>query len=418
MPSASHPVRVLTIGWKPDAAATALHAHGAEVTCAAAPGDLAAARAHPAVRRVVPVADPADLESVLAGLDRARLTPSSFDVVCSAGEFEMVTASALGELAGRAVLPLGTAVALRDKYVQKRRVQEAGLPVTDCRVVEGLAAAVGRSDGFPCVVKPLAGAGTMDTHRVDTAAALTELVASPGTAGDGLWLVERFVSGTELHVDGVVRDGRVLGLGVSRYLHNLIEFQTGALVGSFTLDPAGHAGLYAAAHRLTGAVLDALDHRDGVFHLEMFHQADGGLVFSECAGRVGGGKIAAMLDRQFGIDLHDEWARSVLSLPSALADSGPAAGASGGSHGFIHLMAPAGHVRHVPAREELLARPGVVATEVDLVAGQVAREVCATSQRAARAVVRGADAAETEARLRALAAWFATAVTTTSPQPV
>ncbi|MFJ9774023.1 ATP-grasp domain-containing protein [Kitasatospora sp. NPDC101157] len=416
MRNTSHPLRVLIIGWKPDAAVTALHGHGAELTCAVAPGDLAAARAHPGASRVVPVANPTDLESVLSGLAREGLSPASFDVVCTAGEFELVAASALGETAGRAALPLEAALALRDKFVQKQRIQEAGLPVTACRVVEGLAGVAASGDDLPCVIKPLAGAGTMDTHRVETAADLARIRAVLKGSADGLWLVERFVPGTELHVDGVVRDGRVLGFGVSRYLNNLIDFHDGALVGSFTLDPAHHSELYERTGDLVTRAMGALGHRDGVFHLEMFHQADGGLVFSECAGRVGGGKIATALQRQFGIDLHDEWARSVLRLPSALGPERSPGSGSAGSHGWIHLTAPAGRIEHAPGEADLLAQPGVVTAEVDIRVGDVAPgSTAATSLRAARAVVRGSDATEAEARLRSLADWFRAAVVTADP---
>lgn len=58
------------------------------------------------------VSSAGNLESVLSGLARAGIDPAGFEAVFSIHELPLVTAAALAQLAGRPVLPVGSAVAL------------------------------------------------------------------------------------------------------------------------------------------------------------------------------------------------------------------------------------------------------------------------------------------------------------------
>ncbi|MDH6226010.1 hypothetical protein [Streptomyces sp. MJP52] len=388
---------VLLIGWRPDAVA-ALRRLGAEVTCVLAAHELDARGdllddAHTVVAR-----DPCATEPTLAALERHGLSADRFDVVTSQFEYSLVNAAVVG--GPRSPAGIRQALLLRDKELQKRRVRAARLPVADSAQVTRPAdlLALDRPRG---VLKPLdlsTGRGmrtwSSDAERIHIA----ETLADSPTPGP--WLAESWVDGEELHVDGVVRHGEVRFVSVGRYLQNPLAAQRGGLRGSLAEHPERRRGLYDHAREFAGRVMSALDHRDGVFHLEVYEQADGRWVFGECGGRLGGGSLDVLVRLQHGVDLHEEWARAVLALPP-----GPPAVPAATTFGHVFLAAD-GPERGRPADAEIAARDGVrhVASQPPpagpLSSTTPARRFPAT------AVVEGKDTAHADDRVRALATWF------------
>ncbi|MFI5634134.1 acetyl-CoA carboxylase biotin carboxylase subunit family protein [Streptomyces sp. NPDC051664] len=393
---------VLHIGWMSRAVA-ALTRAGADVTCVLTPADLKDARgAHPRMRTVV-VPDQTNVEGILAGLARESLRIGEFDAVCSGLEFCLAAAAVLSDLGRLTTSATRRAIAMRDKAVQKALVRAAGVATADCVTVDTLNEVSRQADRFPVVIKPLNGSGAQSTYRLERPDSLDAHLEAE--AGKGPWLVEDYISGKEFQVDGVVRNGEITLLSVSRYLENLIDIHDGGLVAHIALPPESNPDLYERIRLLAHSSLKALEHHDGVFHLEVFRRGDE-IVFGECCGRVGGGRTDEVVRRSFGIDLHDEWVRVLLGRPSAV--SLPPEHTAGVVHGGMNLHAPHGPVLQAPAHDEVLARPGVVHAELHCVPGWTMPDVTAASHlRAGVVVVSGTDDREVEARMRDLADWYA-----------
>lgn len=400
-PPAGPRVPVLYVGWSNEAA-DALSRNGCDTTFVVAAADAAAAAAHTGSARVVTVPDPERVDDVVAGLLRASIDVRGFERVCTEHEQAMVPAAVIAAAYRRPGVPLHTAIALRDKFVQKRLVRDAGLPVARCWTVDHIEE-IG-AHPFPFVVKPLDGAGTRLTYAVADAASRERAARSIADSGEvGPWLVEEFMPGSELHVDGVVRDGTVRFLAVSRYLCNVIDIQSGGLAGSVVADPGAHPGCYARAHRLTSTALEALGHTDGVFHLEAFENGDA-LAFGECAGRIAGGLTWETVIVKFGVDLYDEWARAVLGLPSGIATRRRPGAAS---YGWVHLNARPGQVESILSSDELLALPGVVKAQVNVRPGDTVPDTTAGSHlRVARVLMTGDTEESVADHLTTFARWF------------
>jgi phosphoribosylaminoimidazole carboxylase (NCAIR synthetase) len=397
-------IPVLHLGWWNDLA-DSLIAHRCDATFVVATADAEAPARHGFTGRVVVVPDPDRLDDVVAGLLRAGIDMREFDCVCSEFETGIVPAAVLAAAYGRTGLPVTTAVALRDKMVQKQLIRDAGIPVADCRTIVDIAGLAGAGMPTPFVVKPLNGSSTNLTYVVHDQESLTfarDTIAASGQHGP--WLLEQFMEGVELHVDGVVRHGTVLFLAASRYLQNVIEIQNGGLVGSVTVDPDTHSRLYSQVHDLTSTSLKAMGHTDGVFHLEAFEHEDR-LAFSECAGRIGGGMVLQTTRAKFGVDLYDEWTRSVLRRPSGIsmdrrADPKP--------HGWVQLTARPGRIVAMPSVEDLRARPDIVAVQPCLGLGDTVPDLGrASNSRVARVVMRGETEEGLAAQMRAFVGWFA-----------
>lgn len=394
---------VLLVGWR-SASARALARYGCHVTCLVGPADAGKAQASGLIARCVTVPAPKDIEDCLSGLARAGLTPADFDRICSGSEFTITCASVLGG-PGKSTISPATAVALRDKFVQKHHVREGRIPVAACYTVDELAQLQLRKD-MPhdgVVVKPLSGAGAMNTFHLRNQVDLTETLAAFGTDQSyGPWLVEDYVPGHEHQVDGVVRGGTITALVVSRYLQNPIEIHFGGLLSTIALAPAEHSKLYNRARLLAAEALTAIGHSDGVFHLEAFDQQDR-LVFGECAGRVSGGMTDQVIKHMFGLDLHDAWARAALGLP---ASPEPVLQRDA-VYGELYLPCPPGELIAAPTSSEILERAGVVTVRLDVAVGQHMPDMTTASNiRAGTALVTGSSETEVEERVLRLAAWF------------
>ncbi|WP_144124521.1 ATP-grasp domain-containing protein [Catellatospora sichuanensis] len=387
---------VLLVGWRPKAIA-ALRRLGAEVTCVFRPGEDDTAASGQRPHRSVRVADPAGVESVLSGLARHDLRPADFDVVCSQQEFTMVTAAVVG--GDRSWMPLPTAMNLRDKQLQKLRIRQAGLRVADCWIVDDIREL--RVPAYPSVLKPLAGAGARDTVVLGSQEAADHARERLlGTRRRGPWLLERFMTGHEHAVDGVVRDGRLRQLSISRYQSNLIRMQDGAHMLYVAQDPAEHPRLYRQGWELAEAAMRALGHTDGVFHMEAFLD-EHGFVFSECGGRICGGKADVMAELKFGIDLHDEWARAVLRLPAGRQRPGRAGSYA---HGWMPL--PPGRLVSAPDPAQISARPGVREAHVWLTPGdRVVDPRTSSGAGLGTVLVEGDTVADVERNFGALVRW-------------
>ncbi|WP_327258829.1 ATP-grasp domain-containing protein [Streptomyces sp. NBC_01240] len=402
--------RVLLIGGKPDGSVEALAAHGARITCVARPKHARSLRRHGTVEQVVAVGDPADVEEVLLGLAREGIRLDEFDVVTSGLENGLVAAAALGACTGARALPLETAVLVRDKHAQKTALRKAGIPVARSAAFDEpdeLAAAVAEVGGVPVVVKPPDGAGARDTRVLRSPTGLSTWTASHSS---GPWLCEEFVPGTELHLDGVVRNGELTQLCISRYFANTIQVQDGALNGSVTLREADHAACYATARPLLGRLIPALGLTSGVFHLEAFEQPNGELVFSECGGRVAGARIDRTVLLATGVDLHREWAAAALDAPS------PERAEPADDHlcyGWLNLLAPEGRILSLPSLDEIRAQPGVVDAELKLAPGADMTSFQDANTRAGRAILSGSTPADVLATATALNSWFRSTARTT-----
>ncbi len=165
--------------------------------------------------------------------------------------------------------------------------------------------------GYPLILKPIAGAGSQDTYRVDDAEALertfTKLAHVPDVN------VEEFIDGEEYTYDTVCADGRILFDHIAWYrpkplIARHVEWITPQIVSLRQIEAA-----HLEAGRAMGrAVLDALGHRTGFTHMEWFRKADGEVVFSEIAARPAGSRSVDAMNFACDVDLFVGWAEAIV----------------------------------------------------------------------------------------------------------
>jgi biotin carboxylase len=293
----------------------------------------------------------ADEETVLAavrGLDAGRGVAG----ITSSSEYFIGTAAALAARMGLPGPDAGRIRQARDKSRQRELLAAAGVPVPAFRVVRGAdeAAAAAREIGFPAVVKPVAGSGSVGVRACADAAQArahaAAVLASPD-AGDGRLLVESLVPGDEYSVE--VFSGRVVGI-TRKHLGRLPHF-----VEAGHDYPAAAPGAVARALEETVVLgTRALGLEWGPLHWEVrVHQ--GRAVPIEVNPRLAGGFIPELVRHAQGVDL-------VLQTLRLVAGQAPELEPRHTRNASIRfLFAPgAGRLAAVEGVEAARARDGVV----------------------------------------------------------
>lgn len=288
------------------------------------------------------------------------------DAVVGVDEAAVLAAAELALRLGLPGNPIAAARATRDKSELRRLLSGSGLPQPRW--------AVWAPDQPPpelpppCVVKPLDGAASFGVVRADSRAQLERageqvrsLLAGRGGGAGCPLLVESFVPGPEIAVEGMLARGELLPLAVYD--------KPGRLDGpyfeeSIYLLPSRLAAPdQEAVWEVLAAATRALGLRHGAVHAE-FRLGSGAPTLIDLASRSIGGRCSAVLRFHSGSSLEELVLRNALDLPlpDLALDPRPA--------GVLMLSAPgSGRLVRVRGSERALAEPGVGAVEITVAPG-------------------------------------------------
>ncbi|MDI6104304.1 histidinol dehydrogenase [Actinoplanes sp. NEAU-A12] len=353
------------------------------------------------------VDDVVNIERIHGAL--ARMAIPDLVGLLNIDEWSLVASSYVAQQFGLPAMDPDVAMRFRDKYLQKRRLHEAGVPTSRVELIPDICgpdvpAAVERF-GYPAVLKPLAGAGAALTYRVDSESDLSELIerAASDSYGRRTYLIEEFQAGDEWHIDGYVRDGELAFFSVARFDEPIIQVHHGSAMASRSFDPDTDKWAYELVGKLASDALKALGLRDSVFHLEAFHRPDGQLIFGECAARPGGAMIDESVHVKFGVDLIE----AAIAFATGDHDALPKPTVRPGVVGFTYLPSKPGLIASMPSEKELLERPGVARARYWVKAGGRAPDMTVWSAARVGEVVLCAPDAETyDSYFAGILGWF------------
>lgn len=234
------------------------------------------------------------------------------DRIESNWEVMVLTAARLRERLGVPGMSYDTVRGFRDKQLMKERVAAAGLRVprsARATCVAEVEAAAARF-GYPLIIKPISGAGSADTYRVDSPRDLASVLGRTQHVREVS--VEEFVDGEEFTFDTVTINGRPAFINVAQYLPRPLIARSNEWISPVITtvrqlnQPALRDGL-----ELGSRVLGALNMGTGFTHMEWFKKSDGEVVFGEIGCRPGGAHLVDQMNYTCDIDLFREWARAV-----------------------------------------------------------------------------------------------------------
>ena len=258
---------------------------------------------------VIARVDPND-ETALLKVAAVMHRDAPFSAVLPGIEFYVGTAARVAHCLGLPGLPVATVDALRNKVMMRDAITAAGLRAPRYAAAGNAAelSAAAEFVGFPAVLKPAASAGAIHVTKVvdhvGLARAYHEMLADDrpddiGVSLDGQVLLEQYLPGPEISVEGFVYDGHVtLASVTTKILGPEPHFvEVGHILPR---DMPDHQR--RAVSRYVLAVCRALDVTMGPFHCEL-RLVDGEPVLVELGARLPGGHIVTLIEWVTGLSL-------------------------------------------------------------------------------------------------------------------
>jgi hypothetical protein len=358
------------------------------------------------LQRYGPDVDVHLVESIL-DVERVRRTTmqilSERDLhrVLSPFELSVPVAGYLRSYFGLPGLSFETANLFANKYLMKRRAAAAGLPVTAFRVAYALANVLPKAVelGWPVVIKPVLGGGTLDVVVLDSPDALAHFCASPASESirrlNIPLIVEKYVElEAEYNCNGIVHDGEVVFAAALKYPVPMLGCPAG-LNASYTLPPE-HPDR-AEILDLHARTVHAFGLQSGVTHMELLKTRDG-LLAGEIACRPPGGGIPDGIRLQYGVDVWRAFRETSFGLE-------PEVRLTEREGLLVNYLLPIkpGRIVRLSAAADLAAVPSVVRVDMHKQVGDVMRDRVGASAAAGVVYLSVRDEAEVSSRILELA---------------
>ncbi len=252
-----------------------------------------------------------DSAAVIAQLHE-RLRGHALDRIECLWEPGIMLAAELRRHFGVEGLSVEQAHRFRDKEAMKVALDEAGIRTPRHVAAESVAQCWDAAEriGFPIILKPIAGAGSADTYRVETADELRAVL--PRLRHVPLVSVEEFVDGEEYTFDTITIDGRIAYYNVAWYRPRPLvarsnEWISPQVIALRDVDAAELAGGIEMGFR----VIDALEFGSGFTHMEWYRKSDGEVVFGEIGARPPGAHQVDQMKYACDFDVFRAWASAV-----------------------------------------------------------------------------------------------------------
>ena len=274
----------------------------------------------------------------------------------------VLLAARLREALGTPGMTVEECLPFRDKDVMKEKVAKAGIRTPKhkaAKTAQGVRAAV-KKIGYPVIIKPIAGAGSMDTYRADNPADLKAAIAKMGHVDHVN--VEEFIDGEEYTYDCIVVDGRIVYRNVGYYRPRPLIARSEEWISPQTLCLRDlDAPELAGGHEMGAAVLEALNMKTGFTHMEWYRKPDGEVVFGEIAVRPAGARTVDLMNFVSDIDLFRGYAEA--EVKGTFSQNAPR------KYNTVNIFKRAqgkGRIQRVEGLEGILSKYGKHIVHVDL----------------------------------------------------
>ncbi len=234
------------------------------------------------------------------------------DRVESQWEPVMILAAKIREALGVPGMSVAQTVPFRDKEEMKRVLDRHGIRTPhhySCTTAKDVRAAAERI-GFPIIVKPIAGAGSADTYRVDDTRELERVLGLIEHVEEVS--VEEFVEADEFTFDTVCANGEVLFYNICSYRPRPLTSRQHQWISPVTMALRNpDAAELAGGKQMGFDVLRAMGFQSGFTHMEWYRKADGEVVFGEIGARPPGARTVDIMNYASDLDLFTGWAEAV-----------------------------------------------------------------------------------------------------------
>lgn len=223
----------------------------------------------------------------------------------------MILAARIREELGVPGMTVDETIPFRDKEIMKQVLDRQGIRTprhAAATSVQGVRDAVGHV-GYPLIVKPIDGAGSSDTYRIDDEAELEQVL--PALKGVAEVSVEEFVEGDDYTFDCLVIDGRIVHHSICVYRPRALQSKESEWISPQTISLRDVDAPELQSGREMGvAVLKALGVKTAFTHMEWYRTASGEAVFGEIAARPPGAHTVDLMNYACDVDMFRGWAEA------------------------------------------------------------------------------------------------------------
>ena len=212
-------------------------------------------------------------------------------------------------------LPVETVKKFRDKGVMKEFFRAKGVPCArHCSATnEKQAWAFIEKNGFPVCVKPVDGAATLSTFRVEDAASFAEVLRGSGVSPERPLQIEEWITGQEHSFETVSIKGKPIWHSLTHYYPTPLECMRNPWIQYRVVLPREIDGPdYDGIREVGRKALESLGMETGLTHMEWFKRPDGSLAIGEVAARPPGVQIMPLINRAHDIDFFTAWGRLMI----------------------------------------------------------------------------------------------------------
>ncbi|MBD2779645.1 ATP-grasp domain-containing protein [Xenorhabdus szentirmaii] len=228
------------------------------------------------------------------------------DRIVSATEIDVLRAAKLREKTGLMGQNEISALAYRNKWIMKSLLKKNKIPVAKMRQVTDRKSVEKFVDecGFPIVIKPVDGGGSVGVQIIHHAAQLQDINFELLKSG---YLVEEWIEGEFFTIDGLMRNGEMLHCWPSHTTANFSAVNGDSALLSWMLLPDNPlttklSGLMSQVIMSLPPTPDTTAFHAEAFFCEKTHR----LVMCEIACRPGGAGHVPVYEMAFGLNLYKE----------------------------------------------------------------------------------------------------------------
>ncbi|MGF1618361.1 MAG: ATP-grasp domain-containing protein [Acidimicrobiia bacterium] len=264
------------------------------------------------------------------------------DGIVAADDVGVVVAAVAGQKLGLPSNDPDAARATRDKAIMRRRLESGEVPQPRWATLDPSddAGIVAGSIGYPLVIKPLALSAGQGVIRVDRPEELTDsadraraIIRSTGQADETL-ILESFMEGTEVAVEGLVASGNLTPLAI---FDKPAESVGKGFEETILITPSRHEpSVQAEIFRVAGQAVKSLGLAQGPVHIELMVSGEKVRVI-EVAGR----SIGGLCSRSLSFGLMGTSLESLI-LRNAIGRDKPELRRSPDASGVLMVPIPAG----------------------------------------------------------------------------
>lgn len=208
-----------------------------------------------------------------------------------------------------------TALRFRDKNKMKEAFRAGGVACArSCAATNDKEAwAFLEEIGYPVCVKPVDGAATQSTFRVDDAEALRDVLRASGPSPERPLQIEEFIIGEEHSFETVSVHGKPVWHSLTHYIPGPLDVIRNPWIQYQVLLPREvDTKKYDDIRKAGRQALNALGMKTGLSHMEWFRRKDGTVAVSEVAARPPGVQIMPLINRANDIDFFTAWGRLMM----------------------------------------------------------------------------------------------------------